>query len=325
VRSYESTTLFLTLNVFLVTTITGSFFQIAQQIIEEPSSLTNLLAASLPKQSLFFVNYVINQTFITYSIFWLLRLPDYAICKFMQWCVAKTKQEKLDATKPDPPFQYHIHYGRELLILQIVLTYSVMSPIILPFGVLFFMFAYWTAKYNFLYVYSPPYDGVRMSHTVVDSIFGALIIFHLTMIGLFSANNFAAGVIAMILLIVLSIGFRVYLGQRFYAPSKYLPLERCPKPYGKEKSRLTEPLRIFDYVHPALHPLKSMRSDGTEFDQISINIKDQQLDDGSASNVSDNSQHASMVSTTSSTNTPSPFYGYGDYRYGTTVDGEVDR
>eukprot|EP01114_Cavostelium_apophysatum_P018971 TRINITY_DN597_c0_g1_i1.p1 TRINITY_DN597_c0_g1~~TRINITY_DN597_c0_g1_i1.p1 ORF type:complete len:787 (-),score=137.08 TRINITY_DN597_c0_g1_i1:702-3062(-) len=271
--------IFLVLNVFLVTTIAGSIFSVIKSLIDEPNSVVSLLAQSLPKQSIFFTNYVITQGFISYPIFFLLRVPDYLLCKIKQMFVCKTKEEKKLATKPDPPFEYHIHYPREVLIFMIVVTYSTMSPLIIPFGLVFFLWAYWTAKYNFIFVYRHPFEGIRMTHTTVDTITGSIFVYQLTMIGFFSAYLFTEGVIPLVVLAVFTGIFRVWLGRRFWRPSKYLPLERAPKPYGINRSELEDVSKSLEYVHPALHPLIPLEGSSDlkrsfELQQISIVLKD---------------------------------------------------
>jgi len=40
-----------------------------------------------------------------------------------------------------------------LVVLMVVLTYSWVAPLLMPFGVLFYAFAYLMYKYQLLYVY----------------------------------------------------------------------------------------------------------------------------------------------------------------------------
>lgn len=55
--------MFLLLNVFLIVSIAGSIFGVLAEIIDNPNSIANELATSIPKQSTFYINYVVIQAF----------------------------------------------------------------------------------------------------------------------------------------------------------------------------------------------------------------------------------------------------------------------
>ncbi len=50
-------------------------------------------------------------------------------------------------------------YSRNLLILVIVLSYSTIAPVILPFGAAYFFFAYFVWKHQLVYVLTSEYDS----------------------------------------------------------------------------------------------------------------------------------------------------------------------
>jgi len=148
-----------------------------------------LLSQSLPLQAITFTNYIILQGLVSYPLFFLTRLfPDYLICKFKQWISSPTNRARRNAELPDPLyFDYAVQYARESLAFAIGITYSSMAPIILPFTLIFFLMVYISAKYNFVLVYSKcRYEGVKMLPSVVNFIFVSLIIYQLTMMGVFS-------------------------------------------------------------------------------------------------------------------------------------------
>lgn len=232
--------LFLIINVFLVTTIAGSIFTVLSEILKEPSKIPYLLAASLPQQSTVFINYIIVKGMVTNILVYMLRLPYFILCKLKQLFLCKTQREKMAAEYPDP-FEYQIQYGQELLIFCISLTYSTMAPIISIFTTLYFILSYFWTKYNFIFVYLPNYEGIRMSHIVINRIFIGTLLFQITMLGVFSINYFPYGVGVIPLIIGTSL-FWIYLEKRFWKPSKYLALEDCPPPDNQhiiQKARRT--------------------------------------------------------------------------------------
>jgi len=125
--------------------------------------------------------------------------------------------------------------------------------------------AYFTAKYNLIYVYMPKYEGARMTHIVIDIIFVCLLVYQLTMLGFFGIKSFPAGS-AIIALIALTCIFRYWIGRKFWKPSKYLPLEQCPSPKEDQVSRLTYTPNQdgfvsfvdYPYTQPSLIPLKPL-------------------------------------------------------------------
>jgi len=188
-----------------------------------------------------------------YPLFHLSRIPDFVIGKVMELFVAKTRQAKRDALKPDP-FDFSVQYARELLVFAIGLCYSTMSPIILPFTMIYFALSYFVAKHNFIFVFNPRYDGIRMTHAVIDRIFIAIILYQLIILGVFTLSRFTGGV-AVALAVTLTIGFRWWLGKKFYVSSKFLAMEDCVS--NKEEAKYMK----FDssvFLDPSLIPLPSM-------------------------------------------------------------------
>jgi len=140
--------MFLVLNVFFFTAISGPFLHVISEIsevAEQPIELIDILAVAVPQGAVKLTNYMIFEGFVGYSCFWLLRLDDLLICKVNQWLFCKTRIEKQEAENP-PPFDYPIQYARELFIFCVALVYSTMTPIILPFATCYFLFAFLSGK-----------------------------------------------------------------------------------------------------------------------------------------------------------------------------------
>jgi len=214
--------LFLFLNVFLGSVIAGSIWSLAGVIIDHPIAVVQKLASSLPSQALYLTNYILMQGYVAYSMFWLCRFDDLLICKFIQIFKATTETQKREAEIP-VPFDYPILYARELLIFGIALTYSSMTPLVLPVATSYFAFAYLTMKYNFVFVFTPPYQGIGMTRIVIDRSVISIFLYQMTMIGVFALKLFPGGGAILILLITTAI-FRWYIKNRYDKPSKYVPL-----------------------------------------------------------------------------------------------------
>ena len=49
---------FMVFNVFLGVTLSGTLFQLLQQVIKSPTTIVNLLGSALPQQSTFFISFI---------------------------------------------------------------------------------------------------------------------------------------------------------------------------------------------------------------------------------------------------------------------------
>jgi hypothetical protein len=240
---------FLLLNVLLVTLVAGSYFNIAAQLLDHPLELVGLLAQVLPKQALYLTNYMVIEGFVGYPVIMLGRIDDWCICKINQLFFARTPKAKLRAEEPFP-FDYPVQYARELFIFTVALTYASMTPLMVPCATIYFALAYLSAKYNFVYVTVPPYKGRRVTQLVVDRIVIALLIYQLTMLGIFSLKLFPYG-LSIVGLLLFTIYFQYFMKKTYERSSKFLPLRDCPP---QNQTQITREEVLSTYLHPALKP-----------------------------------------------------------------------
>jgi hypothetical protein len=98
--------------------------------------LIDLLATSLPQRSNFYINYIMIQS-LTYYPYILLRPLDLIMAMAKKYLWAKSPRDIREIEKP-PYFLYAIYYANDVSIFIIVLTYSSLNPLILPFGIIYF-------------------------------------------------------------------------------------------------------------------------------------------------------------------------------------------
>jgi len=248
---------FLLLNVFLITTLSGSIFGVLHQIIESPSSIVSLLATNLPAQSFFFITYITLQAFISYPL-QLSRLPDFIVCKLKQKLFCKTLIEKQEAENPQS-FNYARFYSQDQLIFCISLTYSSMCPLLLPFTFAYFVMAYIVAKYNFIFVFTPPIEGYNMSPIVGDRLFVSVLIYQVTMFGVLTLKLFPPGIIVL-LLILCSALYWHYAYSRFHRPNHFISLTECITIGESDSSEAAKQLAKEAFMDPCLLPPESIHN-----------------------------------------------------------------
>jgi hypothetical protein len=75
----------------------------------------------------------------------------------------------------------------ELLIFNIGLGFSTMSPIITMFAVIYFVVGYWRAKYSYVFVYPPNFnEGIKMTPLAINRIVIGMYIYQVTLLGVFT-------------------------------------------------------------------------------------------------------------------------------------------
>ncbi|KAJ9691099.1 hypothetical protein PVL29_013323 [Vitis rotundifolia] len=127
---------FTILNVFIGVTVGGTLFSTFKTIEDKPKSIVSVLAKSLPSNATFFLTFVALKFFVGYGLE-LSRIVPLIIFHLKRKYLCKTETEVKEAWAPGD-FGYVSRVPGDLLIITIVLCYSVIAPIILPFGVLYF-------------------------------------------------------------------------------------------------------------------------------------------------------------------------------------------
>ncbi|THG99126.1 hypothetical protein EW026_g3170 [Hermanssonia centrifuga] len=148
--------LFLLINVVFIFLFASTYWQLVRDLANSPMKIPEKLAAALQQGRArhFFLSYVM--------------LQDYA---------------ELNAP---PMINYGVVYPQAILIFVITLLYSVIQPLILIFGAIYFGSAYVVYKYKLLFVFYKPYEsqGQAWPITFTRLIWG-LIIYLVFMSGIF--------------------------------------------------------------------------------------------------------------------------------------------
>jgi len=104
------------------------------------SDITDTAAEEMPSQSVFWMGYILNAAFFGVA------LELSAIVRIAVASIMGYKQ---------PEIKYYLVYPGILMMFCLTLTYSVIAPITLLWGVIYFGASYWVFKYMLLYVYKP--------------------------------------------------------------------------------------------------------------------------------------------------------------------------
>uniref|UniRef100_A0A1D1Y244 Putative membrane protein C2G11.09 n=1 Tax=Anthurium amnicola TaxID=1678845 RepID=A0A1D1Y244_9ARAE len=214
---------FIVFNVFIGVTVGGTLFSSFKKIEKDPNSITSTLGSNLPLSATFFLTLVALKFFVGYGLE-LSRLVPLVIYHLKKKYICKTEDEIKEAWAPGD-FGYATRVPNDMLIITIVLCYSVIAPLIIPFGVLYFGIGWLVMRNQALKVYIPAYETYgRMWPHMHTRIIAALILYQITMIGYFGIKEFLYAPF-LIPLPVLSIIFAYISNKHFYAAFERTPLE----------------------------------------------------------------------------------------------------
>ncbi|XP_010245168.1 PREDICTED: CSC1-like protein ERD4 [Nelumbo nucifera] len=250
---------FTVLNVFIGVTVGGTLFQTFKDIEKHPNNIVSLLGTGLPGNATFFLTFVALKFFVGYGLE-LSRLVPLVMYHLKRRFLCKTEAELKEAWAPGD-LGYATRVPSDMLIIIIVLCYSVIAPIIIPFGVLYFGLGWLILRNQALKVYVPSYESYgRMWPHVHSRILAALIIYQITMLGYFAVKKFFYTPI-LIPLPVLSLMFGFVCSKKFYKSFQSTPLEVACREL-KETPNMESIFRA--YIPPCLSSDKV--DDGEQFE-----------------------------------------------------------
>lgn len=246
---------FMLVNVFLGSIITGTAFQQLHAFLHQsPTQIPRTIGVSIPMKATFFITYIMVDGWagIAGEI---LRLKPLIIFHLKNMFLVKTEKDRENAMDPGS-----VGFPEALPQLQLYfllgLVYAVVTPILLPFIVIFFGFAYFVYRHQVINVYNQEYESVAAFWPHVHSrIVAALVISQLLLLGLLSTKKAANSTPILLALPVLTIWFHRFCKSRFEPAFRRYPLEEAMEKDTLE--RATEPnLNLKGYLtNSYLHPI----------------------------------------------------------------------
>ncbi|RPD67028.1 DUF221-domain-containing protein [Lentinus tigrinus ALCF2SS1-7] len=217
--------LFLLINVVFIFLVASTYWQLVRDLASSPARGLEKLAQALNAGNArhFFVSYVILQGFGLMPL-QLLNLGIIIPRFFFRLFITRTPRDYAELNAP-PMINYGVVYPQAILVFVITLLYSVIQPLILVFGAVYFGVAYVVYKYKLLFVFYKPYEsqGQAWPITFVRLIWG-VIIFIIFMSGMFIVKK--SFVLATLLapLLAGTLLWWYYTDKQFRPLSKYVSL-----------------------------------------------------------------------------------------------------
>ncbi|GAB4857950.1 hypothetical protein Ancab_015855 [Ancistrocladus abbreviatus] len=246
---------FMLVNVFLGSIVTGTAFQQLHAFLHQaPSQIPRTIGVSIPMKATFFITYIMVDGWAGIASE-ILRLKPLVIYQLKNMFLVKTERDREKAMDPGS-----VDFPETLPSLQLYfllgLVYAVVTPILLPFILVFFLFAYLVYRHQIINVYNQQYESVGAFWPYVHGrIIASLLISQLLLMGLLSTKEAANSTPILIVLPILTLAFHNYCKSRFEPAFNKYPLEEAMDRDTQE--RAAEPnLNLKAYLADAyLHPI----------------------------------------------------------------------
>ncbi|KIK03282.1 hypothetical protein K443DRAFT_676952 [Laccaria amethystina LaAM-08-1] len=213
--------LFLLVNVVFIFLLASTYWQLVRDLANSPAKVPEKLAQALQagRARHFFLSYVILQGLGIMPL-QLLNLGVIVPRFFYRMFLTRTPRDFAELNAP-PMINYGVVYPQAILMFVITMLYSVVQPLIVIFGAIYFGVAYVVYKYKLLFVFYKPYEsqGQAWPITFIRLIWG-VVIFLLFMIGIFTLRK---SYILSSLLVPLLIGTVVW---SWYVDKELKPLSK---------------------------------------------------------------------------------------------------
>jgi len=212
-----------------VTVTAGSIWTSLGTILDHPGSIFEIMGKSIPHLVGFFVTLLVTKTLAGLPIIQL-RLGSLLRQTFLRVLFRQKfmTQRELDEVYRREPLLGGWEYPNILFVVVICFTYACISPIILPFGAIFFLGALIVYKKDILLVYTPAHEsGGTMFPSACTRVLIGLICGQVTLIGytILQSSFYQP-------LVLLPLPFITYFminefGRIYQSPSEILSLERA--------------------------------------------------------------------------------------------------
>ncbi|KAJ3021524.1 UNVERIFIED_CONTAM: hypothetical protein HDU68_009591 [Siphonaria sp. JEL0065] len=227
-RTLDHYFFFLLFNVLFVFTLSTAVLNMIGSLVANPVTIFNIMANTLPNGATFFINYItIDCVFFALELLRPVILIWNAFCKYSNLTPRQMHEMNLATSYLNFGILYPIH----ILIFIIGLLYSVVAPLILIPATIYFALGYVVYRNQLLFVYVKEWEAYgRHWSMAFTRIIAGLIIFQITMAGMFIIKSASFCSLVPLILIPTSLIFHNHCKQTFEKRTRLIPLDQLPPP-----------------------------------------------------------------------------------------------
>ncbi|KAK9681497.1 hypothetical protein RND81_10G007100 [Saponaria officinalis] len=254
-RSASRYYIFNFVNVFLGSVVAGSAFeQLHTYLHSSANKIFVTIGVAIPMKATFFITYIMVDGWagIAGEILRLKPLIIYHLKNFFLVKTEKDREEAMDAGSigfdtGEPQIQFYVLLG---------FVYAVVTPILLPFILVFFAFSYLVYRHQIINVYNQEYESAAAFWPDVHGrIIGAMVFSQLLLMGLLSTKHAASSTPFLIALPILTLWFHRFCKGRFEPAFKTYPLQEAMMKDTLERARDPN-FNLKGYLQTAyIHPM----------------------------------------------------------------------
>ncbi|GLU18150.1 hypothetical protein SLE2022_344650 [Rubroshorea leprosula] len=247
--------LFNLVNVFLGSVIVGSALdQLKTFIKQSPTDYPKTIGVAIPMRATFFITYIMVDGWagIAGEI---LRLKPLIIYHLKNFFLVKTDKDREEAMDPGS-IGFNSGEPRIQLYFLLGLVYAAVTPLLLPFIIVFFGFAYIVFRHQIINVYNQEYESAAAFWPDVHGrVITGLVISQISLMGLLATKEAAQSTPFLIALPLLTICFHRFCKGRYEPAFVKYPLQEAMMKDTLERAR--EPnLNLKGYLQNAyIHPV----------------------------------------------------------------------
>ncbi|KAJ6934973.1 calcium permeable stress-gated cation channel 1-like [Populus alba x Populus x berolinensis] len=224
-RSATRYYIFLIINVFLGSILTGAAFEQLNSFINQSANeIPKTIGVAVPMKATFFITYIMVDGWagIAGEVLMLKPLILYHLKNFF---LVKTEKDREEAMDPGS-VGFNTGEPRIQLYFLLGLVYATVTPLLLPFIIIFFAFAFAVFRHQIINVYNQEYEsGAAFWPDVHGRVITALVISQLSLMGLMSTKQAAQSTPFLIALPVLTIWFHRFCNGRHKSAFVKYPLQ----------------------------------------------------------------------------------------------------
>lgn len=214
-------------NVFLVFTVFGTasnFLPVLKDSLKDTTNLAYLLAKSVKNLAVFYTNFILLQSVGLFP-FRLLEFGSVSLYPIML-LGSKTPRDYAELVQP-PIFKYGFYLPSAILVFILCMVYSILPAgyMVLFFGLIYFVFGYYTYKYQLLYAMDHPQHATGGAWPMICyRVMVGMGVFQLLMAGVIALEKQFTAAALVVPLIPFTIWYSYYFGRTYEPLTKFIAL-----------------------------------------------------------------------------------------------------
>lgn len=202
---------FQVIQVFLITTVTSSASAVIDQIRQNPTAVTSILANSLPKASNFYISYFIVQG-LTIASGVISQVVGFIIFNLLYKYLAGTPRALYNKWANLSAISWGSTLPVYTNITVIAITYAAIAPLMLGWATIGMSLFYFAWRYNVLFVTDTQIDTRGLIYPrALKQLFTGIYLSELCLIGLFGASVAIGPLVLMVVFLVFTVLFNLSL------------------------------------------------------------------------------------------------------------------